>query len=142
MNPLRVLIVEDERIIALALQQLLTEQGYVVVGRVGSGEDALAHVRENPVDLVLMDIHLERKLDGIEAAGLIYRQYRLPVIFLTAYADEETLRRAEACSPFGYLIKPIDARELNAAIRMAMSRHMAEVAIEKSACKSRWTPPA
>lgn len=79
-------------------------------------------------DLVLMDIHLEGGMDGIKAAGQIHAGCRIPVVFLTAYADDETLRRAQASLPFGYLVKPVEARELHATLQMALSRRAAEAA--------------
>jgi diguanylate cyclase (GGDEF)-like protein/PAS domain S-box-containing protein len=128
----KVLVVEDERIIALDLRQQLQALGYVVIGLAASGEQAVAMALELKPDLVLMDIHLEGAMDGIEAAQAIHAHSRIPVVFLTAYAEDETLKRAQASLPFGYLVKPSEYRELHATIRMALARHAAEVGLERS----------
>ena len=130
MNPTSILIVEDERVIAFHLKHQLEGLGYRVAAVSASGEQAVDKVGQLRPDLVLMDIHLEGALDGIEAAGQIHSSYRIPVVFLTAHAEDETLQRAQASLPFGYLVKPIEARELHATLQMALSRRAAEVEIE------------
>lgn len=145
MNPTRILVVEDESVIAFDLELQLTSLGYQVVGVVASGEQAIARAGDACPDIVLMDIHLEGEMDGIEAARQIRDQYRIPVVFLTAYAEEGTLKRAEATlpygylvkppgatQPYGYLVKPCDARELNATLQMALVRRAAEAEVEAS----------
>ena len=132
MNQTNILVVEDERIIAFDLKQRLEALGYRISAVVPSGEEAIEKAAELQPDLVLMDIHLEGGMDGIEAAQRIHERLRIPVVFLTAYAEDETLRRAQASLPFGYLVKPIEARELHATIQMALSRRAAEVALEHS----------
>jgi PAS domain S-box-containing protein len=120
-----VLIVEDEIVLAMELEEKLTEMGYRVVARVTSGEDALKSAQELRPDLILMDIRLDDELDGIDAARLIRRQQHVPVVYLTAYADRKTLQRAKLTEPFGYLVKPYSERELHITIDMAL--HKAEM---------------
>ncbi len=120
---LRVLIVEDEVIVALELQSHLENLGYEVVGSVTSGEEAVLHADALQPDLVLMDVRLSGKMDGIEAARQIRARYEVPIIFLTAFGDEQTLERAKAVGPFGYLLKPFEERDLFATIEVALSKH-------------------
>ena len=98
----RVLVVEDERLVANALARNLEALGYQVVSNVASGEEALAKADETRPDLVLMDIRLEGDMDGIEAAGLITSRFDIPVIFVTAYADRNVLAKAKIAEPYGY----------------------------------------
>jgi diguanylate cyclase (GGDEF)-like protein/PAS domain S-box-containing protein len=128
--PVNLMLVEDERIVAFDLKRQLQGFGYRVGGVVASGEDGLRQVVGINPDLVLMDIHLDGAMDGIDAATLIRTRYRIPVVFLTAYAEDDTLRRALESQPFGYLLKPCNGRELHAAIQMALARREAEVAVE------------
>ncbi len=118
----RLLIVEDERIVALDLRLNLEAMGYTVVAMAASEAEALAQVERHLPDLVLMDINLGRGGDGTVAAQQITQHYGLPVVFLTAYAEPETLARASACAPYGYLLKPFDLREVNATLQMAVAR--------------------
>jgi diguanylate cyclase (GGDEF)-like protein/PAS domain S-box-containing protein len=127
-----ILIVEDERIVALDLSHRLVELGYRVIRTVARGEDALRAVDTLKPDLVLMDINIEGSIDGIEAAWRIHQTSRTPVVFMTAYAEDETLARAQACRPYGYLIKPYETRELHATIQVALARHEADAAVERS----------
>ncbi|MFW6330018.1 MAG: response regulator, partial [Alkalispirochaetaceae bacterium] len=122
----KVLVVEDERIVALDIKTQLERFGYIVPATFARAEDALAYLASEPPDLVLMDIHLAGKLDGITAAGRIRRDYHLPVILLTAYSDEATIERARASKPYAYLIKPFNARELRTSIVIAIERHALE----------------
>ncbi len=131
-DAVKVLMVEDEPIIALDLEQKLEGLGYGVAGVAASGEAAVAMALARRPELVLMDIHLQGAMDGIEAARRIHETARIPVLFLTAYANDDTIRRAEETLPFGYLIKPCDGPQLSAAIRMALARRGAEVAVERS----------
>lgn len=119
----RVLIVEDQRLIAADLEYTLKKLGYQVAGSVASGEQALETAVAVQPDLVLMDIRLRGALDGVEAAALIRAQIDVPIIYLTAYADEATIARAKITSPFGYLVKPYNERELRAAIEIALYKH-------------------
>ncbi|PKO38798.1 MAG: two-component system response regulator [Betaproteobacteria bacterium HGW-Betaproteobacteria-6] len=130
--PISLMLVEDERIVAFDLKRQLQAFGYAVDSVVASGEQALSKAAENKPDLVLMDIHLEGGMDGIEAATAIRAHHNIPVIFLTAYAEDDTLRRALDSRPFGYLIKPCEGRELHATIQMALARREDEQAVEQS----------
>jgi CheY-like chemotaxis protein len=114
----RILVVEDERIIALHLRQRLTDLGYDVPNAVSTGDQALRKIQESPPDLILMDINLKGKLDGIATAAAIPPEYRIPVIYLTAYSSDATLARAVATNPSGYLVKPFSERELHAMIQV------------------------
>lgn len=128
----RILVVEDERIIALHLRRLLTDLGYDVPNAVSTGDHALRRIEEARPDLVLMDINLKGKLDGIATAAAIPPEYRIPVIYLTAYATDATLARAAATSPYGYLLKPFSERELHAMIQVTLARCRAESASRAS----------
>jgi PAS domain S-box-containing protein len=121
-----ILIVEDEGIVARNLDQRLTGLGYAVVGVTAFGEQAVSMARTNRPDLVLMDIRLRGEMDGIAAAEQIHQELQLPVVYLTAYADEDTLRRARVTEPFGYILKPFQERELRTAIEIALYKHRAE----------------
>ena len=126
MKKAKLLVVEDEAIIAKDLQWRLQDMGYYVPVIVASGEDAVKRVRADSVDLVLMDIMLQGAIDGIEAASQIHAEYDIPVVFLTAYADDEMLERAKITEPFGYLIKPVRDRELFSTIEMALYKYKME----------------
>jgi len=130
--PINLMLVEDERIVAFDLQRQLHGFGYRVGAVVASGEQAVKKVADEKPDLVLMDIHLEGSMDGIQAAAEIRNRHRIPVVFLTAYAEDDTLRRALESRPFGYLVKPCEGRELHATIQMALARREDEVAVEVS----------
>jgi two-component system cell cycle sensor histidine kinase/response regulator CckA len=119
----KILIVEDEGIVAKDLENTLRTMGYEVVGPVSSGEEAIQRAGEAGPDLVLMDIVLKGAMDGAEAADQIRRRWDIPVIYLTAYADERTLERAKISEPYGYLLKPFQERELKSTIEVALYRH-------------------
>lgn len=123
MSGKRILIVEDQRLIAADIEATLVRLGYQVAASVASGEDAVRMAADVHPDLVLMDIRLRGEMDGVQAAEAIRARTDVPVIYLTAYADEETLLRARVTSPFGYLVKPFNERELRAAIEIAISKH-------------------
>ncbi|MBW4538222.1 MAG: response regulator [Myxacorys chilensis ATA2-1-KO14] len=125
----RILVVEDERVVARDIEKRLKKLGYVVPASVASGEEAINKVAELRPDLVLMDIRLKGQMDGIEAAEQIRADFDTPVIYLTAYADEATLQRAKATEPFGYIVKPFDERDLHVAIEVALRRQLSETAI-------------
>ena len=122
----RILIVEDQRLIAADLENTLRKLGYVVVGNVSSGEDAISTSDQVRPELVLMDVRLRGDMDGIHAAQIIRDQFNVPVVFLTAYADEETILRAKKTTPYGYLVKPFNERELRATIEIAFYTHQME----------------
>lgn len=128
----RILIVEDERIVAFNLQQRLLHMGYDVPAVAASGTESLSLFDEVRPDLVLMDIHIEGAMDGIEVASELRKHHTVPVIYLTAYSEDATLERARKTRPYGYLIKPFSERELHATIQMALERHSAEEALAHS----------
>jgi len=116
MNQLKVLVVEDENIIAMDIQYTLRRFGYDVCGVVSTGEESIESAfRTNP-DLILMDIKLRGKMDGIYAAKQIQSKFNIPVIYLTAYGDESTLNRVDRTKPFGYINKPFEEIELQSEI--------------------------
>jgi PAS domain S-box-containing protein len=127
-----IFVVEDEAIVANDIKETLISLGYGVAGTAKSGESALEKIGETRPDLVLMDVHLAGRMDGIEAAGQIHVRYGIPVIFLTAYADNALLERAKITEPYGYIIKPYDERGLHSAIEMALYKHTMERRLKES----------
>ena len=123
MNNIKILIAEDEQIVAKNIEKRLTADGYQVVASVSTGEDAIEKAKIFSPDIILMDIKLKGKIDGIETADILRRNFQLPVIFLTSYADEETFQRAKSTEPFGYLIKPFDNKELNRVVELALYKN-------------------
>ena len=132
MSKTRVLVVEDESIVAEDIRITLLGLGYEVSGVVPSGEKALELLQENEHDLVIMDIMLQGKMDGIEASERIRARFNLPVIYLTAYSDDKILRRAKVTEPFGYIVKPFKERELHINIEMALYKHKIENELKTS----------
>jgi PAS domain S-box-containing protein len=132
MSQAKILIVEDENIVALDIQSRVESLGYTVTAAVRSGERAIEKVAETRPDLVLMDTQLRGSRDGIQAAEHIHARFDLPVIYLTAYADEETLQRAKVTEPYGYILKPFEARELHSAIEIALYKHAMEKKMRES----------
>jgi len=132
-----VLVVEDERVVSRDIQQRLADLGYRVAGMAVSGEEAISKSGELRPDLVLMDIVLEGEMDGIDAARTVNRLFGIPVIFLTAHADERTVERAKAAAAFGYLIKPFLDRDLRLAIEMAIEKSSAENELRQSEARYR-----
>ncbi|MDQ7782124.1 MAG: sigma 54-interacting transcriptional regulator [Desulfomonilaceae bacterium] len=116
----RILIVEDEGMVAKGVEKTLQSLGYAVVGLAATGEDAVRKAGETRPDLVLMDIMLAGDMDGIEAARQIHAGYDIPVIYLSAYADRSVLERAKLTEPYGYLVKPLTERDLQSTIEMAL----------------------
>ena len=133
----RILIVEDEKIIAKDLELRLLKMNYEVVASVSSGREALALVRNQNIDLILMDIMIDGDIDGIETAELIHQQIDVPVIYLTAYADEKTFERAKLSDPFGYLLKPFQERDLDLTIRTVLQKFSYERQIKSSETRYR-----
>ncbi|MDH7574850.1 MAG: diguanylate cyclase [Candidatus Saccharicenans sp.] len=131
----RILLVEDELLIARHIEQMVKNLGYQVAGVVESGEQALRVAAEQAPDLVLMDIRLKGQLDGIEAATRIWKLYSIPIVYLTAFTDEDTLIKATLAEPFGYLIKPFDEKELLVAIELAFYKHQVDTENKE---KRRW----
>jgi PAS domain S-box-containing protein len=130
-----ILVVEDEAIVAMDISARLRGLGYEVMGPASTGEEALALAARSRPDLVLMDIMLRGGMDGVEAARRIRELTGAPVVYLTAYADDSTLRRAKVAEPLGYLLKPFEERELRTTIEMALYKHRTEVRLRES---ERW----
>lgn len=126
--PPRIHVVEDERIVALDLRASLEDLGYQVTGISASEQQAVADVQQHRPDLVLMDINLGRGGDGINAGRRVLSEQSIPVVYLTAYAAQDTIDRAGEVAPYGYLLKPVEVRELNATIRIALARRRHEQA--------------
>jgi DNA-binding NarL/FixJ family response regulator len=124
--------VEDEAVIALRLQIRLKEMGYDVPDIAYSGEDAVEKAGRLRPDLVLMDIMLPGKLDGIEAAKIVKTEFDIPVIFLTAFSEDKILKRAKQAEPFGYLLKPFQDRDIKAAIEVALYKKGMEEKLQKA----------
>jgi len=135
MNNTQILIVEDEAVIATDLQMALMTMGYSVAGMASSGEGAVEKAEAERPDLVLMDIRLNGGIDGIDAAARIRERLNIPVVYLSAYADDEILARAKMTQPYGYLLKPVVHKELQTTIEMALHRHRAETEISE---RQRW----
>ena len=128
----QILVVEDEGIIAQDIQNTLKKLGYAVPAIAYSGKEGIEKAQEIQPDLVLMDIVLEGGIDGIEAAEQIRRRFHIPVVYLTAYADEKTLQRAKITEPFGYILKPFEEKELYITIEMALYKHEMERRLKES----------
>jgi DNA-binding LytR/AlgR family response regulator len=126
-----ILVVEDESIVAKDIQNSLKKLGYSVPSVENSGEDAIDAAGQHRPDLILMDIMLKGDISGIEAADQIKKRYQIPVIFLTAYADESTLNKAKVTEPYGYIIKPFKEIDLHTSIEMALYKHGKEQEIRK-----------
>jgi PAS domain S-box-containing protein len=122
----RILIIEDEILIARELEVRLKGFGYAVVRIALSGEEGVQGASELQPDIVLMDIVLKGALDGIAAANEIRTRFDIPVVYVTAYADESTLRRAKVTEPYGYILKPFSESEVHAAVEMALYKHQRE----------------
>lgn len=130
--PAKLLIVEDEPIVALDLQQELEEFGCDVTGLAESADAALISIEEARPDLALMDIRIEGSMDGIQTARLIRNAYQVPIVFLTSYADNATLARAARELPYGYLTKPFKSRELQATLSIALHKAAVDAEFRKS----------
>jgi len=127
-----ILIVEDEGLIALDLKKKLEQVGYIVPAIVDNAEDAIRSVKDLHPSLVLMDIRLRGHLDGIETAEQIRGRFHVPVIFVTAHADSETLNRARITEPFGYIVKPFHSVDFRAQIEVALWKHKMEQELRDS----------
>ena len=126
------MVVEDESITAMSIKHSLEDTGYAVTSSVSTGEDALKKAEEDRPDLVLMDIVLGGKMDGVEAAGQIQSRFNIPVVYLTAYSDEKVIRRVRETIPFGYIIKPFSDRELRVTVEIALFKHEMEKKLRES----------
>ena len=123
MTEARIVVVEDEAIVAMDLRAKLEDLGHSVLATCHSGEEAVRLVHQVLPDLVLMDIRLSGEMDGIQAAGQLWESLGIPVVFLTAYADETTLDRAKLTEPLGYLLKPVDHKALQTVVGLALYKH-------------------
>ncbi|MEQ8187890.1 MAG: sigma 54-interacting transcriptional regulator [Candidatus Eremiobacterota bacterium] len=135
MIPLNILIVEDEMISAMSIETMVTSLGYKVAGIVDTGEEVINRIREIKPDLILMDIILKGKMDGIETSEKLKEFYNVPVVYLTACTDELTFQRAKLTAPFGYIIKPFDERLLHITIQVALYKHEMEEKLREKAIK-------
>lgn len=133
MKKKRILIVEDEAITGMALVEEVTKLGYGVVGKpITTGEEAIEVAEKEKPDLILMDIVLRGKIDGVQAANEIFAKINKPIIYVTAYAEQKLLNRAKATKPFGYIVKPFSARELYRNIEIALYKHQIEIELENN----------
>jgi PAS domain S-box-containing protein len=137
MSKANILIVEDEAIVAADLANKLRQLGYGVSGTTARGEEALVLAGERRPDLVLMDIRLAGRMDGVEAAERIRQEWDLPVIYLTAHSDRATLQRAKLTEPFGYILKPFAEREIESHIEIVLYKHQAGQALRGSEARYR-----
>lgn len=128
----RILVVEDERIVALDLASTLNELGYAVAGMATRGEEAIELARRLEPELILMDVRLAGAMDGIQAAQTIHRQRDIPIVYLTAHSDNETLWRAAHSAASGYLVKPFKSPELRCVIEIALHKHAVDVRLRES----------
>ncbi|MEF8796521.1 MAG: sigma 54-interacting transcriptional regulator, partial [Salinivenus sp.] len=128
----RVLIVEDEFAVAMELEDHLEAMGYTVIDHVMTGAEAVERAEQTAPDLVLMDVRLDGPMDGVEAARQIRASRSLPVVFVTAYSDDDTLERATETTPYGYVVKPFDRRELYATLEVARQTHALQRRVEQA----------
>jgi diguanylate cyclase (GGDEF)-like protein/PAS domain S-box-containing protein len=128
----RIMLVEDEVIVAMDVQQRLEKLGYEVVAHATSGEEALRFAEKTNPDLILMDIKIRGEMDGIETASHIRKSQDIPIIYVTAFSGDETIKRARETEAFGYLIKPFDDRELRSSIEVAIYKHRIEKKLRES----------
>jgi DNA-binding LytR/AlgR family response regulator len=131
MSKINILVVEDESIVSKDIQHSLKKVGYNVVGAASTGEKAIELALSEKPDLILMDIMLKGSMNGIEAADIIKKEMSIPVIFLTAYADESTLAKAKITEPYGYILKPFKEIDIQTSVEMAIYKHKKEQEIIK-----------
>jgi len=131
MSKVNILVVEDESIVSKDIQHSLKKIGYNVVGAASTGEKAIELALSEKPDLILMDIMLKGSMNGIEAADIIKKEMSIPVIFLTAYADESTLAKAKITEPYGYILKPFKEIDIQTSVEMAIYKHKKEQEIIK-----------
>ena len=131
MKKANILIVEDESIVAKDIQQTLEKLGYNVLGTLPEGEKAVEFVKNDEPDLIFMDIMLKGKMSGIDTAAQIHKTFSVPIIYLTAYADKDTLSKAKLTQPHGYIIKPFKEVDIRTAVELALYKHKKEDKIKK-----------
>jgi two-component system cell cycle sensor histidine kinase/response regulator CckA len=134
-RPASILVVEDEAIVARDIQTTLRDLGYEVLDTAGSCEEAIHRASIRCPDLVLMDIRIQGRRDGIETAEMLRRRFRIPVVFLTAYADDTTIERAKRAQPYGYLVKPIKSNELRSVVEVSLYKHEIDTRLRE---RERW----
>ena len=139
MNPKKILIVEDELIAAESLALDLKKLGYEVVGVVNSGEKAIAKTNEVQPHLILMDIMLKGNIDGICAAQTIQDRFDIPIIYLTAYADVNTLERAKSTGAYGYLVKPYKLQDISSTLAVALAKHQQDAKVKTNLVQQKKT---
>ena len=132
----KILVVDDEAIITMQLEERLSAMGYTVAGMAASGEEAVEKARRLLPDIVLMDIVMPGKMNGIEAAKIITDELDIPVVFVTSYADDAIIEKAKNVRPYGYIVKPFNELEIKAAIEVALFRKGTEQQIAKKGKKS------
>lgn len=137
MSSIKILIVEDESIIALDIKSILLRLGYSVTGIVISGAECLNIIQKELPDLILMDIKLKGDMDGIETANIVKKEYDIPVVFITAHSDRSSLQRAKVTEPYGYIVKPVSERELYTTIETSVYRHRINKRLKESELKYR-----
>jgi signal transduction histidine kinase len=137
METARILIVEDEAVVALDLKMRLSRLGYGITGTAAFGTQAIDLAAADPPDLILMDINIKGEINGIETARRIILQRSVPIVFLTAHADQETLAQAKAANPYGYLVKPFEEKSLQTTIEMAVYKHRMERQLQQEEHKLR-----
>ncbi|MBP0903924.1 LytR/AlgR family response regulator transcription factor [Mariniflexile gromovii] len=125
-QPIKILIVEDEMIIAANMSLQLTTLGYEVTGIMLKGEEAIMHIKQNKPDIILLDIHLQGTLDGIETAQIIQLDYNIPIIYVTANSDDAHFNKAKDTNPYGFISKPFKKQDLQRTIELAVHRFYSE----------------
>ena len=128
----KVMVVEDESVISLDIRNSLTKLGYAVSGTAASGDSALKKIEKNRPDVILMDIHLKGEMTGIDVSRKVKSDFQIPVVYLTANADDSTFKAAQHTDPFGFVLKPFDEKELGIAIEIALNKHRKEQAVRSS----------
>ncbi len=128
----KILIVEDERLVAEDIRLSLETMGYEINGTVSTGEEAIAHIKDNQPDLILMDIVLQGKINGIRTAEQVRAQHDIPIVYLTAYADSDTIEQAKKTEPYGYILKPFEDQEVHSTIEMVLYRHKMEKQLKQN----------
>lgn len=131
MSKVKVFVVEDESIVSKDIQNSLVKIGYEVVGSSATGEKAIEDIQNSSPDIVLMDIMLKGEINGIETAEIVRNNFSIPIIFLTAYADEDTLQKVKITEPHGYILKPFKEIDLQTSIEMAIYKHQKEQEVIK-----------
>jgi len=126
LNKSRILVVEDEAIVAMVIKRRLKDLGYIVSGVASTGKDAITKVEGTFPDLVLMDIRLKGDMDGIEATKIIKDRFSLPVVYLTAHSDDVTFKKAKETDPDGYILKPFTEKDLSTTIEIALHKFRKE----------------